>query len=336
MKSLILFLTLALLVQNSSANALQQYLVPKYPVRMVSDMPGQTGHNILIISNRHFLPEKGYTVKRGLHPRLNMFIFMAGIKNDTAYVRVLNSLDEAVPYLPANRNFLVYVDGHGKNFTQTMERGFEITARFDINMVVFDWPTDYMALRKTAGNAQEVAANFVRAMQAMDELRNTHYASSRVSAIFHSMGNHILKNITHPQLLQKMPEQLFSNIIVNAAAVKQRNHDKWLEKIRLQERIYVTMNDEDRPLHGAMLLRLAKQLGLGIKGEKAENAAYVDFSDVVSIEHNLFLGKTVAELENQYIYRFYNQAFHGSEVIFNELTGFHILRPSVEEVIFSP
>ena len=105
---------------------------------------------------------------------------------------------------------------------------------------------------------------------------------------------------------------LFSNIIVNAAAVKQHNHDKWLEKIHLQERIYVTMNDEDRPLHGAMLLRLAKQLGLGTKGE------------------------TVAEQENEYIYRFYDQAFHGSEVIFNELTGFHILRPSVEEVFFSP
>lgn len=336
MKSLMIMIILVLLVQNSSANTLQQYLEPKYPVKIVSALPLQTDHHVLIISNRHFLPEKGYAIKRGLHPRLNMFVFIAGIKNDTAYVRVLNSLNEAAPYLPSDRNFLVYVDGHGKNFTQTMERGFEITTRFDINMVVFDWPTDYMALRKTAGNAQEVAANFVSAMQAMDHFRNEYYASSQVSAIFHSMGNHILKNITHPQLLHKMPGQLFSNIIVNAAAVRQRNHDKWLEKIQLQERIYVTMNDEDRPLHGAMLLRMARQLGLGINGNKADNAAYVDFSDVVSTEHNLFLGKTVAEQENQYIYRFYNQAFNGKEVIFNELTGFHILRPSAEKVFFSP
>ena len=137
------------------------------------------------------------------------------------------------------------------------------------------------------------------------------------------------------KLLNYIPEGLFSNFILNAAAVNQYQHQKWLEKLNIQERIYVTINNDDFTLHGAMILRASKQLGLGYRGSTAMNAHYVNFSDVATREHNLFLGKSATEKNNPYIYLFYKQAFHGSAVSFNENTGFQIFRPSASDLFSS-
>jgi hypothetical protein len=298
-----------------------EYMASRYKFLFVEKLPSHSENKTLIISCRYFKPDEGYFLKRGVQPRYRMFLFIAGTIGDSAYVMPVKSMDEAARYLPENRDFLVYVDGHGKTFDQVLERGFALSGRFDINMVIFDWPTNYLALRKTAYAADEVAANFVVAMNKLNALHEKYYPSSVVSAIFHSMGNNILKNITNKHLLKYMPVHLFSNLILNAAAVKQEN--------------YITINHDDRTLKGAKLLRLANQLGLGYKGRTADNAQYVNFSQVASTEHNLFLGKSQAEKENQYIYGFYDQAFHGKAVNFNNETAYQILSPSEINLRFS-
>jgi hypothetical protein len=312
-----------------------EYMASRYKFLFVEKLPSHSDNKTLIISCRYFKPDENYSQKRGVQPRYRMFLFIAGTIGDSAYVMPVKTMDEAARYLPENRDFLVYVDGHGKTFDQVLERGFELSGRFNINMVVFDWPTNYLALRKTAYAADEVAVNFVVAMNKLSALREIYYPSSAVSAIFHSMGNHILKNITNKHLLKYMPENLFSNLILNAAAVKQGNHARWVDKLSLQKRIYITINHDDRTLKGAKILRLANQLGLGYKGRTAANAQYVNFSQVASTEHNLFLGKSKAEKENQYIYGFYDQAFHGKAVNFNNETAYQILSPSEINLRFS-
>jgi len=315
--------------------SLEDYLKSRYELHFVENMPAQVQSRILVISTRYFKPEENYSLKRGLQPRYKMFLFIAGLIGDQGYIKPLKNISEATQYLPSDRDFLVYVDGHGKTFEQALERGFELNDRFTINMVVFDWPTDYMALRKTVHNADEVAANFVIAMRELDVLHEKYYHSSAVSAVFHSMGNHILQNITNPHLISHMPQNLFNNIILNAAAVRQHNHAKWLEKLTIQERIYITVNDEDRTLQGAKILRMAQQLGLGYRGSMASNARYVNFSNIATIEHNLFLGKSQIEKNNLNIYHFYDLAFHGKEVQFTDNTGFQIFNPSDINFLFS-
>jgi hypothetical protein len=194
---------------------------------------------------------------------------------------------------------------------------------------------DIQSLKETINASDEVAANFVIAMNKLNALHENNYQSSSVSAIFHSMGNYIIKNITNRHLLKYMPKNLFSNIILNAAAVKQENHANWVEKLTIQKRIYITFNNEDKTLKGAKLLRFANQLGLGYKGRKAVNAQYVNFSKVASTEHNLFLGKTASEKNNRYIYSFYDQAVHGKEVNFNNENAYQILSPSEISFRFS-
>lgn len=319
----------------TSGSQFTDYLQGPYVLKFVEKMPLKVKGKILIISTRNIKPDNNYQIKRGIQPWYRMFYFVAGLKNDTVYLKPVNAIDEAKNFLPKNRDFLVYVDGHGKTLPQVMDRGFKLTARFNINVVVFDWPTDYLALRRTVYNADDVSVNFVKAMQILDEFHTRYYNSSAVSVIFHSMGNRIIRDVANPRLLEKMPQHLFSNIIINSAAVKQQNHAKWVERLNIQKRIYITVNDHDRTLRGAMFLRVAEQLGMGPKGRKAINAHYVNFNSMGTTEHNLFLAKSPIEQNNPHIFRFYNQAFHGKEVSLTENAGFQILSPSEESLLFS-
>jgi hypothetical protein len=275
---------------------------------------GAEGRQVVVISNRFFKPAEDYALMRGLQPRYRMFTFVTAMDKDTALVKPVSGIAEAMLGLSHRLDFLVYVDGHGKTFDQLLQRGFEISERFGINVVLFDWPTDYLALRKTAQNADEVTGNFLQAMRELDLVRQQYFSNASFSVIFHSMGNHILRNIVDRKLGTFMPANLFSNIVINAAAVRQSNHATWIEKVSFARRIYITINDEDRPLQGARLLRMAKQLGSGFNGKPASNAYYIDFSEIASIEHNLFLGRSAIEMENSQIFRFYDEAFHGKPV----------------------
>jgi hypothetical protein len=295
---------------------------PGIHLSFVHKMPEHAGNRILIISSRYFKPEKGYAVNRGLQPKYKLFYFVGGFYADSCYLIPFENMTEAIRLMDHNLNFLVYTDGHGKTFTQILERGLELSQRYTINTVLFDWPTDYIALRKTVYVADEVSFLYAKTMREFDTLRVKYFQACRVSAIFHSMGNHILKNLVTQNLLKDMPAGLFDNIIINAAAVKQHNHARWVDKLNIQQRIYITVNDEDRPLRGATLLRLSRQLGLGYSGKPAKNAIYVNFNEVAGTEHNLFLGKSETEKVNVQISDFYMVAFQGLEVDFNGKEGF--------------
>lgn len=328
MNRTILVLAMIFFSMPGHTESLKAYLSSHYGLSFVQHLPAQSENKILIISNRNFKVNENYQLKRGLQPHYGMFFFIVGSIGDSAFILPLKSMEEAVQYLPKNRDFLVYVDGHGKTFDQIVERGFDLSVRFDINMVVFDWPTDYMVLRKTVYNADDVSGNFVQAMVEFAHLHDQYYKSSSVSAFFHSMGNHILKNVTDKHLLEYMPKNLFSNLILNAASVRQHSHARWIEKLNLQQRIYITINSNDRTLQGAKIVRGSNQLGLGYKGRMAENAHYVNFSNLATTDHNLFLGKSMIEKNNQHIFSLYDSILHGREADFKNDLAYQILSPS--------
>lgn len=306
-----------------------------YITRFVQELPAQSGNKIMIISTRHLIEKRNFAIKAGVDPHYRLYYFIAATIGDTAYVKHIPIMDSIHSQLDVRRNILIYVDGHGKKFDQTMERGFELSERFHLNVVVFDWPTDYMALRKTIYSASEVTVGFIKAMRKFDNFHHRYFSESLVSVIFHSMGNHIILNIAKQNQLDQMPARLFTNIILNAAAVKQRNHAKWVERLNIQKRIYITKNKNDFNLRGAAILRMSGLLGLSTKNSYARNAYYVDFGDIATFEHNLFLGKSELENKNPDIYKFYNLAFNGKEAASEETMGFHIFKPSEKSLLFS-
>ncbi|MBN1599211.1 MAG: alpha/beta hydrolase [Bacteroidales bacterium] len=280
----------------------------------VDKIPAQAEKNILIISNRHFEPEDDYLYLRQVHITRKMFYFIASRIGDSAYITPYSSMESALEKLSPNKNFLVFVNGHGKSFRQIIDRGFQIGDRYNVNMVMFDWPTDYFALRKTARNARKVTKNFVQSMSDFHILQQTHFPDASVSLMFHSMGNHIARNMVKNDLEDIIPEQYFDNLILNAAAVPQRNHAEWVEQLNIQKRIYIVSNKGDRPLRGVKILRLTKPLGSEYDAHLAKNAEYISFNDIATIEHNIFLGRTEVEKNHPNVYNFYLTLFQGKEL----------------------
>ncbi len=106
-------------------------------------------------------------------------------------------------------------------------------------------------------------------------------------------------------------EGFFNNLILNAPAVKQKHHAEWVNQLNIQKKIYIVSNRNDLPLKGAMILRLAKQLGSVYDEPLSRNAYYVDFSSIADKEHNIFPGRTDLEKDNPNITAFYNALFQG-------------------------
>lgn len=331
------FALLLILAPLKGQNMLEKMQLGRYPLIITPKLPDGIAQQIVVVSTRYFDKEKGFSIKRNVHPKYEAFMFVAGVKNDTSFVQPVNTFKDASTIFHETCNFLIYVDGHGKSFPQALERGYEISKRFKVNVVVFDWPSDYLALRKTVYSADEVSVGFVETMIDFANFRDSGFPGSAVSVIFHSMGNRILKNISNPRLLKHMPRSLFTNIIINAAAVKRQNHARWVERLNIQKRIYITMNETDFNLRGATILRLAEQLGSGLKQKRmrAENALYIDFNGLETVEHNLFLENPELEEKNPNIFRFYDMAFRSEEVKLPENAGVHILRPSAKSFLFS-
>jgi hypothetical protein len=183
---------------------------------------------------------------------------------------------------------------------------------------MFDWPTEYYALRKTARNARKVTPNFALSVNELSEIFVKRKINSNLSIIFHSMGNHIARNIVRKDYLDDLPENVFKNVILNAAAVKQRNHRKWVDKLDIQDRIYIVSNRDDLPLKGVMILRMSTPLGAKYTGTLSEKANYINFSGIAGRDHNLFLGRTQAEEQYPDIYDFYFSLFNGQEIDLND------------------
>lgn len=276
--------------------------------------PKSASQHVLIISNREFLSENNIAYARGVSKNRERFFFIVSKVKDSTYITSYNSIESALSVFSDNKSFLVFVNGHGKNFEQITARGFDLGERYNINMIMFDWPTEYYALRKTARNARKVTPNFAYTVNELNAAFNTLQLNSKISIIFHSMGNHIARNIVKKGFLNEMPTNVFQNLILNAAAVKQRNHKEWVDKLHIQNRTYIVSNRDDLPLKGVKLLRLTTPLGAEYKGILSQEAHYINFSEIADREHNIFLGKTQVEENHPNVYNFYFDLFNGEEL----------------------
>jgi hypothetical protein len=135
--------------------------------------------------------------------------------------------------------------------------------------------------------------------------------------LFHSLGNLYMKKLIKQNLQSGLPESLFDNIILNAAAVNQENHKEWVEKLRIQDQLYITCNKQDFNLKGVRIFTSdGKQLGEKIKSPLAINATYIQFNKSVGFRfptgqtHTYFIGKIPAVNNN--VKACYYDLFHGS------------------------
>ena len=140
-----------------------------------------------------------------------------------------------------------------------------------------------------------------------------------LSIFFHSLANYMLKESLAKGALNEISEGFFDNLVLNAPAVESQGHYEWVEKLDIQDQLYVCYNDEDINLEGLRVLSsLGVQLGERPVSPLAKNAIYVDFTESVGSRaktgatHSYYY-ELITELSPN-IRDFYRELFHGMTV----------------------
>ncbi len=225
-------------------------------------------------------------------------------------------------------DWLVSVHGDNKTFTTAIWRGLDIQYKYNVNVLVFSWPSKdpnvggLKNYKNSQKNLVKSYGHFIQLLLLIKKFRNTHSkptAGQHISLFCHSLGNQYLQMLASDNDHVLDFSGLFDNVILNAAAVDQKNHKAWLEKIRMQQNLYVTANKQDVNLKGLHIFtKGGKQLGEKITHPLASNAVYIHFNKSVGLRfptgttHTYFIGGMSDTCDQ--INFFYKSIFHGESV----------------------
>jgi hypothetical protein len=229
------------------------------------------------------------------------------------FAQTFNSIDTYKP-------FLFYVHGYGKTFPGVIRDGAAFLNYYNVNLVIFDWPTHYPSplkidtYRFSKINALNSAKDFVTVLNNFQEYKKQYWRdnNTHTTLLIHSLGNSIIEKSVKDSLLSGIEKNLFTNIILNAPAVEYKNHDRWVESLKLQENLYVTTNNKDLSFFGLWWLTMKTHLGGRKMPALADNATYINFS-VAGRSHNYFLNPQKLT-NNSNVKKFYESIFYGNEI----------------------
>ncbi len=293
-------------------------------LKYAAEAPSNTYLKVLIVSNRTIKKEGNeFIVEHGMKRSTPRTFFMACFFEDSVALVPQKSMHEGLSNMPKTKNFLMYVNGHGKNMRNMISRGFELSLNYEVNLILFDWPTNNIFLGATATNAWMSAPNFSKTMLELSVLKDELIPERAISIVFHSMGALVLKAFTGNPALEWIKEPFIDNIIMSAGAAPVRNHHTWVSKLDIQENLYITYNQNDRTLRGASLLMMEKMIGHGPVDERAAHAEYINFTSMAGLEHNYFLNRNELHMRNPEIEIFFHHAFNGRNVTIED-SGKHM------------
>ena len=150
---------------------------------------------------------------------------------------------------------------------------------------------------------------------------------NNLSIFFHSLANLVLQQAVEQGALNGISVDLFDNLILNAPAVESENHYLWVEKLNMQDRLFICYNDEDINLEGLRVISsLGTQLGERPLAPLAKNAIYADFTTSVGSRPNSgathsYYYALITRISSN-IREFYTDLFHGWAIDFNDPAKF--------------
>lgn len=227
---------------------------------------------------------------------------------------LFSDLQAALDSWHPQRDLLVYVHGDGKTFGDIIRRCAMLEETYELDVIAFDWPSkipEYGILRNfyhSRKNARKSVDLFGRFLTEFAAYRRQH-ERGRASLFCHSLGNYLLMKYINSGQSRQLPAGLFDNVVLNSAAVRQRNHRKWVQNMHFQRAIYITTNRNDYILKGASFATLMTgQLGRRWK-RSAENATYLRFDALVGRSHNYFM--PYGSGSNPHIHALFYELLHG-------------------------
>jgi hypothetical protein len=296
-------------------------------------MPAHPG-KILIVTNRPFQPEStdGELFPNEISNYRKVTYLLANCEGGTWQLFPVKDLSAGLDQIDDGRDILLFVHGHGKNMPLVLTRSNQIVDKYGVSLVVFDWPSMNSNFNKSLSRVRRCGDNFYNLLLQLKQYRYEKMeAGQHLSLLMHSLGNYFLTYMVVNGDNQYMDEILFDNIIMNAPAVRSKEHGEVISQVRIQDRLYVVLNNGDRVLRGANLLTTGKMLGNEAMAPLAPNTTYLDFSLVAGSEHTYFAGYHQFEYDLPAFNHFFHGAIHGNDV---ELSNGSMFTPVKGEKIY--
>lgn len=299
------------------------------PLKAQTNTPN-TSNAIYVITNRSIdTTHTDLRFKNDVNENAPLVFSTSSLSDSEKAVNQLLTHDEFMSQVCSKpSDWLLFVHGDGKTHQQAVKRGFKIQKRYNINVIVFSWSSKDSNLNglknfnNSKRNVLKSKQHFSQLMAFMDTIKKTNKRlsqKSKLSMFIHSLGNLHLECWAKESSKNLNNNIVFDNIIINSAAVNQKDHQIWVEKIKFQKRVYITNNKQDFNLKGLHIFSKARnQLGEKAKKPTTINAHYINFSKAIGFRfptpstHTYFIGNVPTKSEN--IFKFYSNVLHGNEV----------------------
>ena len=272
---------------------------------------------IFVITNRPYFKEaeKNEIFPNDIAAFRKVSYLIAVCDGQSWQLHVVSSFAEGMREINDGRDILLFIEGHGKTLPMALNRAFQVQARYDVALVVFDWPSKNRNFNSSLARVRRCGDNFYNLLLQIEDYRPQHMKETQHFSIFaHSLGNYFLSNLVVCGDAQYLRDVFIDNIVLNAAAIRSKEHGEVLSQLGFQTRLYITSNKYDWVLRGANLLTSGKMLGNFAIQPLVTNAGYVNFTGIVGKEHSYYFGFHPFEQDNPSFFYFYKTALHGDEV----------------------
>lgn len=237
-----------------------------------------------------------------------------------------------------NKHLLFFVHGYNNDVADVVETAEALENLYNVIVVPFSWPANgggklsgtaaYLDDKQDARVSAMALNSFVKKIaayhQMLTEPKRQHLlneaqnrfpdnpekarqyymrciddaCSVKLGLLCHSMGNYLMKYSLIPSS-SALSGLVFDNICLVAADANNEDHETWLQRVPVRNRLYVVINEND----GALMWSRRKpgkeqkeRLGHYLRNLKARNANYIDVSDAAGVgsDHSYFKGEPVA------------------------------------------
>lgn len=295
-------------------------------ISLVSEILPDSLSRLFVVTNRPLLPDQADReyLPNEIAPFRKISYLEVAFNGEKWLVRELADFEDGMDLLDPNQDMLLMLHGHGKSFPQNIERAWRVQNRYEVSVILFDWPSQNGNFNKSLSRVRRCGENFYNLLVNIRDYRRQHPENqARFNIIAHSLGNYFLTHMVVNGNWQYFDETFADHVILNAPAVRSREHGKFLSLLNISHHKYVMLNKNDKILRGARILMSGKMLGNLVMEPHATNTTYIHFTEIAGTEHNYFAGYHAFEAEDQATYNLYNQLVHG-------------LDPSLTPPAFSP
>jgi len=276
---------------------------------------------IVVISTRILQPDSFRFVGeiKDAYASHNYLVFS---KDGKWHIHPFPSLVDAIHAMPnINQDWVIYTEGMGKIFTTDLDRGMQLSQQYNVNTIVFDYPSIRTGLKPLGNykfayrNARSAYKEYVPLLDTVMMLRTkAKMGNGKLSLFFHSTGNNVIRAIARKGIINHYNTTAWiDNIILNAPCVPRKKNAVWLNNIHCSKHIYVHYSPIDATLRWARIAGFRQIMGEHIKKPIAAQAIYINFAALCGTEHSNFLHLYQREGPPQEAFNHYKVLLHGEK-----------------------